>query len=150
MRIKETAKLPMGQHRVQHTEERPNPGGAQHNFQRHLRDSHTSEYEAYIQELTEKISAQGELLGKKVDVAEFQKYRELITQLFHEAASNSYAFSKADKFDQRGRHKVITMIRKVNQRLDEIAAMVLKSEADNIELLHAVDDIRGMLVDMFL
>lgn len=150
MRIKETRQIPIDQTRLAPIEDKRTAPGSQHSFQRHMRDTGASEYEQYISELQDKVRKQGEKLGKKVDVAEFQKYRELITQLFSEVAGNSYQFCKSDKFDQRGRHKVFAVIRNVNKKLDEIAAMILKDEADNIELLHAVDDVRGMLVDMFL
>lgn len=150
MRVSKTGNVPQGSQRLTPTEERPSAGAFQHNFQRQMSDAQSEAYQKYIDELTESIYQQGEKLTKKVDVAEFQKYRELITKLFHEAASNSYMFCKSDKFDNRGRHKVYSVIRKVNQRLDEMAAMVLKKESDNLDLLHAVDDIRGMLVDMLL
>lgn len=150
MRIKETRQKPIDTTRFAPIEDKRGAADLQHNFQRHMRDAHSSEYEEYIEELKNKVQKQGDLLSKRVDMADFQKYRELITQLFQEVASNSYQFCKSDKFDQRGRHKVFTVIRNVNQKLDEIAKMILKEESDNIELLNAVDDVRGMLVDMFL
>jgi uncharacterized protein YaaR (DUF327 family) len=136
--------------RIQPVEERRGGETAQHGFLRHMSTMQDAEYQEYIHDLSDRITRQGERLGEKVDIAEFQKYRELISELFNETASNSYLFCKSDKFDSRGRHKVFTVIRKVNQRLDEIAEMILKNEADNLSMLDAVDDIRGMLVDMFL
>ncbi len=150
MRIKDMPKVAVDAPRLVSVEEKRSGDGFSHQFQRHMSDVQTAEYEAYISDLTEKVFRQGKLLGEKVDFAEFQKYRELIMQLFHETASNSYVFSKTDKFDSRGRHKVFTMIRNVNKRLDELAKLVLEKEADNIQLLDIMDDIRGMLVDMFL
>lgn len=150
MRIKDLTSVPMDAPRINTVEERRGSDDFGHSFQRHMSDVQSQEYEEYIKGLTEKIFEQGKLMGDKIDIAAFQKYRELIIQLFNEAASNSYMFCKMDKFDSRGRHKVFAVIRKVNSRLDELAAMVLEQEADNIQLLDIVDDIRGMLVDMFL
>jgi uncharacterized protein YaaR (DUF327 family) len=119
-------------------------------FHRQLTDLNNANYENYIKELTDKIFEQGEIVAKKVDVHELQKYREMITQLLNETVSNAYAFSKTDKYDPRGRHKVFAMIKKVNDRLDQLTAEVLKKESDNIRMLDIVDDVRGLLVDIFL
>jgi uncharacterized protein len=119
-------------------------------FKRRLTSLNTENYDKYIQDLTDKIYKQGELVAKKVDIGELQKYRELVTKLLNETVSNSFSFCKMDKFDTRGRHKVFALIRKVNQRLDDLTTEVLKDQADNIKLLNIVDDIRGLLVDIFL
>lgn len=150
MRIKQVQPSSLEAQKISQAEGKGRAGSFGHSFQRHMSDTGAAEYEAYIQDLTERIKKQGELINEKADITEFQKYRELITQLFNEAASNSYRFCKTDKFDQRGRHKVFAVIRKVNKRLDEVAAMILQQEADQLRMLEAMDDIRGMLVDMLL
>lgn len=150
MRIKQVQGSSLDTQRVGQVDGKRSEGSFGHDFQRHMSDTNTAEYEAYIKDLAERIRKQGELVNERVDITEFQKYRELITQLFNETASNSFKFCKMDKFDQRGRHKVFAVIRKVNKRLDEIAAMILEQEADHIKMLEAMDDIRGMLVDMLL
>ena len=150
MRIKDMPAIPMDAPRLQPVEDKRAGGGATHNFQRHMSDANSADYERYIQDLADRIFKQGEMISRKVDLAEYQKYRELIMELFKETASNSYVFCKNEKFNARGRHKIFAVIRKVNQRLDELAAAVLSKEADNITMLDIVDDIRGMLVDLFL
>jgi uncharacterized protein YaaR (DUF327 family) len=124
--------------------------GISHNFEEQMQKKGHSDYEAYIGELKEKIYKQGEMVARRADLSEYQKYRELISELISTTISNSYAFLKLSQFDARGRHKVYSVIRKVNQRLDEMAAEVLKNESDRIKLLDIADDIRGLIVDMFL
>lgn len=119
-------------------------------FRRQLSSAYSESFQKRIQELTQSIYSQGEVVAKRADIREFQKYRELITQLLNETVSNSYAFAKMTKTDIHGRHKAFALIRKINQKLDDMAAEVLKEQADNIGLLNMADDIRGMLVDMFL
>lgn len=119
-------------------------------FHRQVTSLSKANYEKHIKDLTDQIYKQGAIVAKKVDMNELQKYRELITQLLNETVSNSYVFSKLDKFDSRGRHKVFAIIRKVNEKLDELTAEVLKDQSDNIRMLNIVDDVRGMLVDLFL
>lgn len=119
-------------------------------FKRQLSTMKNADYEAYIRDLTQKINAQGEIVAKKIDIKEIQKYREMITELINETVSNSYVFNKANQFDAKGRHKVFAMIRNVNRKLDDLTAEVLKEQSDNIKVLEIVDEVRGLLVDLFL
>lgn len=119
-------------------------------FRRELTQLNDEAYEKQIKDLVDKIEEQGEKLVKRADISELQKYREMITQLINETVSNSFVFTKNSAFDSRGRHRVYTMIRSVNSHLDGIAQELLQGQASNISVLHHVDDIRGLLVDLYL
>jgi len=76
--------------------------------------------------------------------------REMIRQLLNETVSNGFAFRKFRKYDARGRSKTFALIEKINARLEEVMNEFLKGEADHISLLRSIDDIRGLLVDLFM
>ncbi len=119
-------------------------------FQRQMTTLSESQYQLYLADLQEKIYKKGEKIKEKADIKAFQEYRMLIAELLGEAASNAYACVKSSVFDARGRHKVFLVIRNVNMKLDELAREILSDQSDNLKLLQMVDDIRGMLVDLFL
>jgi uncharacterized protein YaaR (DUF327 family) len=119
-------------------------------FKRQLTDMHDAQYKEYIEGLKSKIFEQGEALKKKADICGFLKYRQLIAELVGEAASNAYQSSKTGAFDVNGKHKMLTIIKRVNSKLDDMAQEILKQQEENIKILNMVDDIRGLLVDMFL
>lgn len=148
MRIKETSTVFANTQTVGVAERKVASGFARE-FSRQKHDSDAAEYEQYLKALKGRILEQGEIVGKKADIAEFYKYRALISELLNETVSNAYQFSRTSQFDQRGRHKVFALIRKVNVKLDELAAEILKNEAENIKLLSIVDDIRGLIVDLY-
>ena len=85
-----------------------------------------------------------------MDIGEVQKYRAMITELVKETVSNAYACKTSTAFDANGRRRVFVVVRNINEKLDELTQGVLSGEADNIKLLGMVDDIRGLLVDLFL
>jgi uncharacterized protein YaaR (DUF327 family) len=119
-------------------------------FERELTTLSRENHRKHIESLVDEITAQGERVSKKADISELQKYKELIIKLLNENASNAFAFEKSDKFDSRGRHKTFAMIRTVNKKLDELTAEVLKEQSENIKIVDLMDDIRGILVDLFL
>lgn len=150
MRVKDiqsvTAQIPS----ITIAEDKKGRGSFEREFNRRMTHYSNLEYEKYVKELQDRIVTQGELIGQKADIAAYQKYRELIVELLNQTASNAYALGKSEKFDSRGRHKVFMVIRLVNKKLDELASQILEEEHDRITTLNLVDDIRGLLVDLFL
>lgn len=125
-----------------------------HGSERLFRSKLTAEsdamYTRHIEELVGNIEKQGKRLAERADMGEMQKYREMVAKLVNETVSNGFAFHKEGKMGPNGRSKIFAMIKTVNEKLDKITQKVLDDEKDNISLLDEVDDIRGLLVDMYL
>ncbi|MFA5675708.1 MAG: YaaR family protein [Christensenellales bacterium] len=119
-------------------------------FSRHMTELNETQYHNYLNDLQERILKKGEKLKESADIKVLQEYRQLIGELLAQAAGNAYACIKSSIFDSRGRHKIFFVIRKINDKLDRLAQEILSEQKDNIKLLEMVDDIRGMLVDLFL
>ena len=118
-------------------------------FKSHLTSENDSAYLDHINDLIKQIEEQGKTLGKRADMGEMQRYREMITKLLNETVSNGFAFQKEGKLGMNGRSKIFVVIKKINTKLDEMTQKVLSDEKDNINLLDDIDDIRGLLVDMY-
>lgn len=119
-------------------------------FRRTLTGLSDEQYMAQISRLAGDIVEQGEKLSKKADIKEFERYRKLIKQFLDEVVSNGYSFSKDSSFGARGRHRIFATVRTIDQKLEEMARAVISGQADQIELLHQIDDIRGLILDMML
>ena len=78
-----------------------------------------------------------------------KKYRELIKDFMNEIVTRSHKFSRENFLDRRGRHRVYGMIRLVDETLDELAAELIKDEKDHLMILSRIDEIRGLLLDIF-
>jgi len=96
------------------------------------------------------IDEQGKRLVESVDVRELEKYRGLIKEFLGEIVSGGYRFFKEDAYALRGRHRYIATVRIVDEKLDELGKTILEEQADTIDLVHRIDDIRGLLLDMML
>jgi len=117
-------------------------------FRRTLTDLTKELHEARLVEMKAAIDEQGKRLSERVDVKEFEKYRRLIRDFLDEIVSNGYTFSKEDAYASRGRHRYIATVKIVDEKLDELGKEVMKEQADKIEILHRIDDIRGLLLDL--
>lgn len=104
----------------------------------------------YIEGKMREITELGNKLCEKADMAQLNRYKALIRDLMNYTVSNGYRFSKSGGFDSRGRGKIYGLIKKVNEKLDELTNAFLHEESDNIDIVASVNDIRGLLVDMLL
>lgn len=95
------------------------------------------------------IVQQGEKIGKHTDIKDMKKYRTLIKTFFNEIITRSHEFSRENFLDRRGRHRVYGIIRMVDDTLDALAKELVKDEKDHIAILSRIDEIRGLLLDIF-
>jgi uncharacterized protein len=150
MKVYDIGKIAKDTQAASAVQNKPSGAGLGSSFQRHMSDLSQSDYQEYIEGLKCRIFVQGEIIKTNADISGFLMYRKLLSELIRETASNAFASSRSGAFDSRGKHKVFTIIKKVNSKLDEMAQEILSQQSDNIKLLQMVDDIRGLLVDMFL
>ena len=107
------------------------------------------ELQASLSLMMEDITQQGYKLGKRMDIRDMKLYRKLIQEFMNEIASHSHKFSRENFLDKNGRHRVYGILKQVNETLDELAAELLKDEKDHITILSKIDEIRGLLLDIF-
>lgn len=108
-----------------------------------------AELQARLQNLMEEITMQGERLYKRRDVRDMWHYRRLVKDFMNEVVTHSHAFSRENFLDRRGRHRVYGIIRLIDENLDQLAQELMKDEADNLEILNKIGEIRGLLLDIF-
>jgi hypothetical protein len=99
--------------------------------------------------LMEEIIMQGDKLVKRTDIRDMKRYRTLIKEFMNEIVNRSHKFTRENFLDRRGRHRVYGIIRLVDDKLDELAKELVSEEKDSISILAKVDEIRGLLLDIF-
>lgn len=107
------------------------------------------ELQARLSFLMDEISSQGKKISKHMDVLDMRHYRELIREFMNEVVNRSHKFSRQNFLDKRGRHRVYGMIKLIDKTLDELALELMKEEKDAIGILSKIDEIRGLLLDIF-
>ncbi len=107
-------------------------------------------YQQKLADMSIDITKQGEIVGRRCDILELKRFKEMITEYLGEAIRFIYEFKKQSTFDARGRHRMYAIIKRINEKLEEMTKELLKSEIDNISVLAGIDEIRGMLVDILM
>ena len=104
----------------------------------------------YLEQLRDKLAEQGAILANRSDIKELQRYRECVSEFLNETLKYAYTFTKEDMLSSKGRHKVFANVRKVNENLEKLTQEVLSEQKDNLTIVGIVDDIRGLILDLFI
>jgi len=100
--------------------------------------------------LLKKLDKQAERLSKNIDIKEVLAYKKLISEFLKESVELMVKFSKNNFLDRRGRHRVYAIIKRVDEELEGLTKDVLSKEKDNIKILKRIDDIRGLILDIYM
>ena len=100
--------------------------------------------------LAGRITEQGEKLTNRTDIRDLKIYKQLISEFLDQVVNSSHRFSKRSFLDRRGRHRVYAIVKKVDEELEKLTVDILSSEKDNLNILHRLDDIRGLILDLIL
>lgn len=110
----------------------------------------SDEVKGHLQNIYDKVVAKSEKLGDKLYIKDLVDYKNLVKEFLDVAVTNSHAFSKDNFLDRRGRHRVLSQVKQVDRALASLTHDFLNQEVDRIGVLRKLDDIRGMLLDMFM
>ncbi|GAB6086335.1 YaaR family protein [Alkaliphilus crotonatoxidans] len=104
----------------------------------------------HLKGLYEEIVKQSDRIGDKLHLSEVIKYKKLVREFLDVAVKNSHQFSKQNFLDRRGRHRVYSIVKNVDRELEALTKEFLKDEVDRLSIIKRLDDIRGMLFDVFM
>lgn len=108
--------------------------------QEHIRDQ--------LKILYQKIESQSGKLQDKVFIEDLVQYKKLVKEFLDVTVNNSHVFYKENSLDRRGRHRVYSLVKKVDNELDELTKDFLDIENNRIKILKRLDDIKGLLLDI--
>lgn len=100
--------------------------------------------------MMEDIVQQGKKISKHMDVRDMRRYRALIKDFLNEVVNRSHQFSRENFLDRRGRHRVYGIVKLIDSNLDELAQELIKDEKDHLAILAKIDEISGLLLDIFV
>lgn len=119
-------------------------------FSSHMDRQFSENQDEELRKKAQEIEKQGKHLASHIDVSELKAYKRLVMEFLDEAVRSSSRFTKDSFLDRRGRHRVFSTIKTVNEQLEQLTRDVLDSERDNIAILGRIEDIRGLILDLVL
>lgn len=102
-----------------------------------------------LENLLKDITEQGKKLSETLNIKDLKRYKELIRGFLNEAVNKMYRLKEEAGWDRRGRHKIYTVIQSVDRELENLTGMMLAEQKDKVAILAKLDEIRGMLLDIY-
>ena len=103
-----------------------------------------------MEAMLKKIDEQAGKLGKTPTYDELKAYRTMIKKFVGMAVSNMYELNTEAGWDRMGRQRVFTTVRKIDNKLDEMAEKIRLGQSAQLDVIASHDAIRGMLVDLYM
>ena len=107
-------------------------------------------YRERLNKLLDDITDQGSKLSQNPTYSELRSYRNLVRDFIGEAVNRSYTMETKLGWDNRGRQKMYSLIKKVDNELAGLAEDVRLGQEKQLDIMERLGTIRGMLVDMYI
>jgi uncharacterized protein YaaR (DUF327 family) len=95
------------------------------------------------------IDEAAEALRRQVTLANLKKYKDLVRELIRTLTARAYAVGQEVGFDRYGHRRLYTIIAQIDTQLEALTEDVMRAQAENIDLISRLDEIRGLLVDIY-
>ncbi|HBR08673.1 MAG TPA: DUF327 domain-containing protein [Clostridiales bacterium] len=124
-------------------------GQTSRGFQNAFHEQFKKHYSARACALFDEIRAQAPKIAERADIGAFERYRGLIRDLLNEVVNNAYLTKSERILDSSGRHRIYTTMKIVDSKLDSLASDLLDKNGSQIGWLSRIDEIRGLVMDLF-
>jgi len=103
-----------------------------------------------LEEDLKKINEKGKFVKEKMEIRDLVEYKRMIAEFLERTVKFSHKYSKETKFGRDGSYKVMGIVEKVNEELDELTNQLMNSEKDKINVVQKISGIQGLLVDLLM
>lgn len=102
-----------------------------------------------LDQILDELSSQGEKLAAAQNFEELEKYKALVQEFFRKVSSGLAKLHFTDGGTQGKSAKIHVILQKVDMQLDALAKDVLSQQTTQMRILERLDQIRGLLLDLY-
>lgn len=120
----------------------------QSRFYDELKIAETEDIHIEFENLVEEITKQGEKFSRNPNFEGLKMYKSLIADFLKYVTNNMFVIEH-NTGGSRIRQKIYTVTKIIDKKLDALTKLILTQQAHNIDLLATMDEIRGLLIDLY-
>jgi uncharacterized protein YaaR (DUF327 family) len=102
-----------------------------------------------LDEVMQEVEEQGKRLLKNFKAEEVREYKKSVAKFLSAALGESYRLSESHSISRQGKYTAHLNLEKIEDGLDELTKAVVEGQGEPLNLLAKIDEIRGMLLDVF-
>ena len=103
--------------------------------------------EEALTELMDAIHSAGSDLIDRPFAEEILRYKKAVRNFINYVVENAYTVEKSQT-RRKGKTRIYVQIQVIDQKLEELAAVILSGQANQLERVSKLDEIKGLLVDL--
>lgn len=118
-------------------------------FASHLQLVRADRARAHLDSLLEAVDGAAARLVEERTLANLRAYREAVRAFLAAVQEAAVAVQNEVEWDYREwQHRTLTVVRRVDAALEELAHQVMAREQDRLKLLERLGEIKGLLLDL--
>lgn len=116
-------------------------------FEQELMQKRESEMQMRMKEILKELDRISGRLSRNLNINDLMLYKKMVKNFLQEATLRAYALHKERGRSRRGRTLLLT-ISVIDEEVDAMIEDFMNNKKEPMEVLNAMDKIRGMLVDL--
>ena len=112
-----------------------------------LKLAETEDVHVEFEDLVDEITRQGERFSKNPTIAELKTYKSMIREFLKYVTGRMFAVEQHS--GGKWKQKIYTLSRIIDEKLEALTKLVVSQQSGNIDLLATLDEIRGLLIDLY-
>lgn len=119
-------------------------------FQEKLEAVNEENIRERLDSLLDYVDQYGEKLKETMDKKDLQAYKEQVKE-FLQIIQEEFARTKQSfSWDNQGNLKTYMIIEKINHEMEMLQEEFIQDQADVLEVVRKIDEIRGLLLDLYI
>lgn len=102
-----------------------------------------------LQEFMTRLEKKGKQLAESFSLRDLSDFKAMVKSFLRSTFGQSRRVSEESFWDFQGRPKVLARITEIDNALEELGQKVLDNQTKPLELLKQIDEIKGLIVDLF-
>ena len=119
-------------------------------FKAKLSEIKHGEIKERLDKLMDIVDKQGEKLKRSLDKKDLLEYKKRVKDFLRLIQKEFVQAKQSFSWDGTGNLKTYTIIEKVDKNLDQLHDLFLKEQSDVLEVVKKIDEIRGLLIDLYI
>ena len=118
-------------------------------FSEHLKTFSVSHLREHMEGELVAIEEQGRRLCRRMTLGDLRKYKQMVADFIRACISQGLSLKEEQHTTGFGRTKMLSVIKTVNEKLLSLAQLLLSENQDPLKAMALVDEIRGLLLDLY-
>jgi uncharacterized protein YaaR (DUF327 family) len=97
-----------------------------------------------------RLNTQGEKLAKSLSLQDLSDFKAMIKLFLRSTFGQSRTMQENTFWDYSGRPKILARITKIENNLEDLGRKVLNKQAAPLDILTKINEIRGLIMDLFV